>query len=87
MMDNTVQYSLSLHCESLIYLCTVRIRIVYTTHNPHLLFPHPKSRTLAHMLDSLVRVSRWDDKKHFVRVAQSYVPKIYFYRLSFDGIK
>ena len=28
-------------------------------------------RTLAHMLDSLVRVSRRDDKKHFVKVSQT----------------
>ena len=28
-----------------------------------------KPRTLAHMLDSLVRVSRRDDKKHFVKVS------------------
>jgi hypothetical protein len=29
------------------------------------------AQTLAHMLDSLVRVSRRDDKKHFVRVAHA----------------
>ena len=30
-----------------------------------------KPRALAHMLDSLVRVSRRDDKRHFVRVSLS----------------
>ena len=29
-------------------------------------------RTLAHMLDSLVRVSRRDDKRHFVRVSRTH---------------
>ena len=29
-------------------------------------------RALAHMLDSLVRVSRRDDKRHFVRVSQTH---------------
>ena len=33
-------------------------------------------RTLAHMLDSLVRVSRRDDKKHFVKVSQIYGGKL-----------
>ena len=31
-----------------------------------------KTRALAHMLDSLVRVSRRDDEKHFVRVIPSH---------------
>ena len=35
-----------------------------------------KPRTLAHMLDSLVRVSRRDDKKHFVKVSQIYDGKL-----------
>ena len=34
-----------------------------------------KPRALAHMLDSLVRVSRRVDKKHFVRVSQSHDSK------------
>ena len=33
--------------------------------------PGTSSRALAHMLDSLVRVSRRDDEKHFVRVSPS----------------
>ena len=33
-------------------------------------------RTLAHMLDSLVRVSRRDDKKHFVRVSLTHDGKL-----------
>ena len=37
-------------------------------------------RTLAHMLDSLVRVSRRVDKKHFVRVSQSHDNKTSPYR-------
>jgi hypothetical protein len=31
-----------------------------------------KPRALAHMLDSLVRVSRRDDKRHFVKVSQPH---------------
>ena len=34
-----------------------------------------KPRALAHMLDSLVRVSRRDDKKHFVRVSRRHDSK------------
>ena len=37
-------------------------------------------RALAHMLDSLVRVSRRDDKRHFVRVPRRYDGKTDPYR-------
>ncbi len=35
-----------------------------------------KSQTLAYMLDSLVRVSRRDDRRHFVRVSQVHGGKL-----------
>ena len=37
-------------------------------------------RALAHMSDSLVRVSRRDDKRHFVRVSQTHDSKTDPYR-------